>query len=229
MMISIFLPIKKNSKRLKNKNFLPIFKYKLGLTEIKILQLLKLVKFLKKKKLLSEIIISTDSKNLIKKYKNNKYIKLFKRHKSLTRDDCLDELVKEVPKICFGNYILWTHVTSPCFNSKDYLNFIFRFFKQKEFTSAFSATLSSTFFMNSKFKWVSHEYKKKKWPRTQDLDKYYFVNNAAFISTRKNYLDNYDRICKRPLPIISRKYSDIDIDHSNDFYFLKKNHKNIEI
>ena len=130
-MISIFLPIKKNSKRLKNKNFLPIFKYKLGLTEIKILQLLKLVKFLKKKKLSSEIIISTDSKNLIKKYKNNKYIKLYKRHKSLTRDDCLDELVKEVPKICFGNYILWTHVTSPCFNSRDYLNFILRFFKQK--------------------------------------------------------------------------------------------------
>ena len=83
--------------------------------------------------------------------------------------------------------------------------------------------------MSSKFKWVSHDYKKKKWPRTQDLDKYYFVNNAAFISARKNYLDNHDRICKKPLPIISRKYSDIDIDNSNDFYFLKKNHTNIQI
>ena len=229
MTLSIFLPIKKNSKRLKNKNFLPIFKYKLGLTQIKILQLLKLIKLLEKKKISSEIIISTDSKNLIEKYKNNKYIKFYKRHKSLTRDDCLDELIKEVPKICFGNYILWTHVTSPFFNSKDYLNFILKFFKQKKFTSAFSATLSSTFFMSSKFKWVSHDYKKKKWPRTQDLDKYYFVNNAAFISTRKNYLINHDRICKKTLPIISRKYSDIDIDNSNDFYFLKKNYTNIQI
>ena len=83
--------------------------------------------------------------------------------------------------------------------------------------------------MSSKFKWVSHDYNKKKWPRTQDLDKYYFVNNAAFISTRKNYLINHDRICKKPLPIISRKYSDIDIDNLNDFIFLKKNYTNILI
>jgi len=37
-MISIFLPIKKDSKRLKNKNFFSIKKYKLGLTEIKLNQ-----------------------------------------------------------------------------------------------------------------------------------------------------------------------------------------------
>ena len=49
-MISIFLPIKKKSKRLKNKNFISIAKYELGLTEIKLNQLLKLSKMLIKKK-----------------------------------------------------------------------------------------------------------------------------------------------------------------------------------
>ena len=172
-MISIFLPIKKKSKRLKNKNFISIAKYELGLTEIKLNQLLKLSKMLIKKKIQSEIVISTDSQYLIDKYNNFKNIKVYKRPKNLTLDDCLDDLIMEVPKLCFGNYILWTHVTSPVFNSSDYINFIDKFFEQKKFKSAFSATSPSTFFMNSSFKWISHDNKKKKWPRTQDLQKYY--------------------------------------------------------
>ena len=221
-MISIFLPIKKTSKRLKNKNFLKITKFKYGLSEIKILQLLKFSKLLKKKKIASEIVISTDSEKLINKYYDNKYLKIFKRKKSLTRDDCLQDLIKEVPKICLGRYILWTHVTSPVFCSKDYMDFINFFFNQKKFKSAFSATIISTFFMDESFNWLSHNYKKKKWPRTQDLKKFYSVNNAAFISKRENYLISSDRLDGKPLPIISRKYSDIDIDNKEDFFFFKK-------
>ena len=160
-MISIFLPIKKKSKRLKNKNFLKIANFKNGLSEIKILQLLKLSRLLKKKKILSEIIISTDSDKLLNKYDKNKNLKIFKRKKSLTRDDCLEDLIKEVPKICFGKYILWTHTTSPIFCSKDYLDFINFFFKQEKFKSAFSATTISTFFMDANSNWLSHNYKKK--------------------------------------------------------------------
>tara|TARA_E500000178_G_scaffold233231_1_gene229704 strand:+ start:15941 stop:16633 length:693 start_codon:yes stop_codon:yes gene_type:complete len=228
-MISIFLPIKKTSKRLKNKNFLKIANFKNGLSEIKILQLLKLSRLLKKKKILSEIIISTDSDKLLNKYDKNKNLKIFKRKKSLTRDDCLEDLIKEVPKICFGKYILWTHTTSPIFCSKDYLDFINFFFKQEKFKSAFSATTISTFFMDANSNWLSHNYNKKKWPRTQDLKKFYFVNNAAFISKRENYIISSDRLDSKPLPIISRKYSDIDIDNKEDFVFFKKIFKNKSI
>ena len=41
-MISIFVPIRKGSKRVKNKNIKRFNKYKLGLTELKILQLKRL-------------------------------------------------------------------------------------------------------------------------------------------------------------------------------------------
>ena len=41
-MISIFIPIRKNSKRIKNKNIKKIGKFKYGLTEIKINHLEKL-------------------------------------------------------------------------------------------------------------------------------------------------------------------------------------------
>ena len=76
--------------------------------------------------------------------------------------------------------------------------------------------------MDESLNWLSHNYKKKKWPRTQDLKKFYSVNNAAFISKRENYLISSDRLDGKPLPIISRKYSDIDIDNKEDFFFSKR-------
>ena len=42
LMISIFIPIRKGSKRVKNKNIKKIGKFNLGLTEIKIKQIIKL-------------------------------------------------------------------------------------------------------------------------------------------------------------------------------------------
>ena len=53
-MISFFLPIKKNSKRIKNKNFKKLGKYPLGLSDIKIYQLFKSQPYFKKKKKLNQ-------------------------------------------------------------------------------------------------------------------------------------------------------------------------------
>ena len=72
-MISFFIPIRKNSKRVKNKNIKRIGHFKYGLTEIKINQLKKVRNlFLKKYKLKTEFIVSTDSrivKNYIQKFR----------------------------------------------------------------------------------------------------------------------------------------------------------------
>ena len=47
-MISFFIPIRKNSKRIKNKNITKIGKYKYGLTQIKVTHLKRLKKLSKK-------------------------------------------------------------------------------------------------------------------------------------------------------------------------------------
>ena len=49
-MISFFIPIRKNSKRIKNKNITKIGKFKNGLTEIKVGHLKKFRSYIKKKK-----------------------------------------------------------------------------------------------------------------------------------------------------------------------------------
>ena len=63
-----------------------------------------------------------------------------------------------------------------CFFLKQFL------LSKKKYSSGFSATAIKTFIYNySKKKWVSHDTTKRKWPRTQDLDKFYIVNSALLL------------------------------------------------
>lgn len=220
MMISIFLPIRKGSKRIKNKNIRKFGKFNLGLTEIKIKQIKKFIDFYKKK-INFELIVATDCPKVLKYCKKFKWVKIFKRNQKISGDHSLQKIIKLVPNICSGDLILWTHVTSPLFNSYCYVNFLNLFLKKKNNKrSAFSADIIQKFLY--KKKWISHNYKKIKWPRTQDLEPIYAINSAAFISSRNIYLKNNDRLCKNPIPIVSKKNSGFDIDDIEDLDTLKK-------
>ena len=124
-LISFFIPIRKNSKRVINKNTKRIGNYKFGLTEIKLNQLAKFRKSLKKDNILKnqkfEYLVSSDDTRVQKFVKKYKWIKFHKRSPKLSSDDSLDKLILLVPKICKGRIILWTHVTSPFFNEKSFL------------------------------------------------------------------------------------------------------------
>ena len=106
-MISVFIPIRKGSK-VKNKNFKKLPNFKNGLTEIKVKQLKKFRLFSKKLKQEFEYVVSTDSEKILKILKNYPWIKAYKRKKSLSTDNSLQKLIKHVPQICKGDYILWT-------------------------------------------------------------------------------------------------------------------------
>lgn len=230
-MISFFLPIKKNSKRVKNKNTKKINNFQFGLTEIKISQLKKFYNFVKKDNILKkekfEYIVSSDNEQIKKYIKKFPWIKFDLRPKKLTEDDCLEDLIEYVPKVCVGDIILWTHVTSPLFNHLSYSRFIKNFLKNiKKNDSSFTASKIQSFIFNAtKKRWLSHNRKINKWPRTQDLDKIYIINNAAFISKRNVYLNQKDRIGKSPLPFskLVEENEIFDIDNKNDFNYFKKN------
>ena len=227
-MISFFIPIRKGSKRVKDKNIKPLPGYKFGVTELKIKQLLRLRKLLKKQKKNDlnkfEFVVSTDCLRTKKYLLKFKWLKIHNRSKNLATDDSLDLLIKEVTKICIGKYILWTHVTSPFFNESDYLDFLIKFFKNKDKKnkSAFSADIINKFIFSKKIGWVSHDTKRKKWPRTQDLNNLYVANSAAFIAEREVYKKNKDRLCKNTFPILTRDISGFDLDNKKDFQYLRK-------
>ena len=161
-MISFFIPIKKISKRVVNKNTKKINKFKFGLTEIKLRQLQKFRNYIKKDKILSkkkfEFVVSSDDlkiKKFVKKYSG---LKFNLRPKELAKDDCLEDLMQYVPRICKGKLILWTHVTSPLFNHLCYAKFIKKFLNNtKNFDSSFTASIIKSFiYNNTKKKWLSH-------------------------------------------------------------------------
>ncbi len=221
-MISFFIPIRKGSKRIINKNLKKLPRNKHGLTELKITQLKNLRKGLNSKiKQQVEFIVSTNCNNVIKFLNKYHWIKIHKRSEILSTDNSLDRLIQIVPKICKGNYILWTHVTSPLFDEKEYINFLIKFLKnKKKYKSAFSADKIQKFvFLNKK--WISHNVKKRKWPRTQDLKPIYIANSAAFIASRKVYINRKDRICSNPLPIVTNDKKALDIDNLEDFKKLE--------
>lgn len=234
-MISFFIPIRKGSKRVKDKNIKPLPGYKFGVTELKIKQLLRLRKLLKKQKKKDlnkfEFVVSTDCPRTKKYLIKFKWLKIHNRSKNLATDDSLDLLIKEVPKICTGKYILWTHVTSPFFNENDYLNFLIEFFKNKnqKNKSAFSADIINKFIFSKKNGWVSHDAKRKKWPRTQDLNDLYLANSAAFIAEKEVYKKNKDRLCKNTFPILTRNISGFDLDNKKDFQHLRQVLKKISL
>ena len=217
-MISVFIPVRKGSKRVKNKNIRAIGKYKLGLLEIKLKQLKKLIK-INNNKYNFEFIVSTDSKIVEEYCKKFNWIKVHKRNKKLSGDHSLQKLINIVPKICNGNFILWTHVTSPLFTSKNYMSFLNIFFKKRKLklVSAFSADQIKKFVYSTEQGWVSHNTNKIKWPRSQDLKNLYILNSAALIADKKTFIKDKDRISKNSLPIISRKISGFDIDTMEDF------------
>jgi CMP-N-acetylneuraminic acid synthetase len=220
-MISIFIPIRKGSKRVKNKNIRKIGKFNLGLTEIKIKQIIKLKKILGNRHKI-EFVIATNCLKTLKYCKNFEWIKTYKRSESISGDHSLNKLINLVPKICEGKFILWTHVTSPLFSSNCYYDFIKSFYRKNTRRSAFTADLIQKFLYQGERKWISHNNKKNKWPRSQDLKPTFVVNSAAFIASRKTYVKARDRLCKNPYPLISKGNTGFDIDTRDDFKKLKK-------
>lgn len=229
------MPVRKNSKRILNKNTRSLPNYKNGLIEIKIKQFKKLRNLLKKNKPLQfksvEFIVSTNCP-IVKKYcKKFRWLKVHERNKYLSSDSSIQELIELIPNICNGKFILWTHVTSPFFGEREYFQFLKKYFLAKKPTkSAFSADSIQKFLYNNRRGWISHNSKNNSWPRTQDLEKIYIANSAAFIASIKIYKKYKNRLCNSPIPITSNnEFAGFDVDEMKDLLYLKKRLKNDKI
>jgi len=227
-MISFFIPIRKNSKRIKNKNIRPLPNLRYGLIEMKVKQLKKLRNLVKKNKPKMfnkiEYIISTNCE-IVKKYcKKFSWIKIHERNRYLSNDSSIQELIEIIPKICKGSHVLWTHVTSPFFCEKSYYHFLKTYFSGKKIkNSAFSANLIQKFLLSPKRGWISHNAKLNRWPRTQDLEELYIANSAAFIAPMNVYKKYKNRLCNSPTPIVCKNdLAGFDVDNMKDLIYLKK-------
>lgn len=208
-----FLPMRKGSQRVKNKNIKDFSGIKGGLTFIKISQLLKSQR-------IDRIMVSTNDeevKNIALSFNDAKIIIDDRPEHLASSDTSTDDLVKYVPSIINNSIVLWTHVTSPFVTEKLYDEMIEKYLHSlDQFDSLMSVTKMQKFLWN-KNEPINYNKKEEKWPRTQTIEPIYEVNSGAFIADIEVYKNLNDRVGNKPyLYELSDKES-FDIDWEDDF------------
>jgi len=216
-MITAFLPCRAGSQRVPKKNILPIADYKLGLTEIKIKQLEQVSE-------VSEIILSTDDTVLLDQIPlyNFKKLKVVRREKELATSSVpTDELVSHASSVSSRDTIMWTHVTSPFFNSHHYSEVIRKYIQNTtEFDSLMTVHQLNDFIWKDG-KPFNYDRSEIRWPATQSLDPLFIVDSCCFIASKSIYDKQRDRIGERPQFYKNNGLSGFDIDWPEDYEIAK--------
>ncbi len=216
MALSIFIPVRGGSERVLNKNTRNFSGIEGGLLELKLMQL-------KAFDLADEIVVSTNDERcweIALKFKNQiNNLKIVERPNELGNSATpLSNLIQHVPDIISNEDILWTHVTSPFCDSKKYTEAIEKYYnvKNSKHDSLISGRIYRDFLLNKKSGCLLNNSTNLPWPRTQDLDDLFEINNAVFIASRRDYLKG-NRIGENPYFMDFDKISSIDIDNKEDF------------
>ena len=225
--INVFLPCKKNSTRVKNKNKRKFADIDYGLLRIKINQLVKC-------RLIDRIYLSTNDDKIIRFVRNLNNIKIYIHKRSdkalSTSKTATQKLIEHASNIIPDGHILWTHVTSPFVSEKiydDVIKVYKKILKAKRFDSLMSVTKIKGFVWDDK-RSINYNSKKIKWPKTQDIKPLNKINSGIFLSSRLNYFKFKNRIGKKPFMYELPRFLGADIDDTEDFYlaeFLFKNKK----
>jgi len=206
--ITAIIPIRKNSIRLKNKNFLPFYKNK-SLLEIKIDQLKNL-------KFFDEIVISSDSmkaKELAKKYQ----ISFHKRKKYYASSKCPGaNFFKNLADSINGDYLVYCPCTSPIIKKKTYRLFFKNFLENKNKYDSFNTVGELKTFI-----WKDHKplnYDLLKAPNSQELpNNYNYLTFGINIIERKKMIKFRNIIGKKPKFVLLKKPETIDINDISEF------------
>ncbi|WP_193568270.1 cytidylyltransferase domain-containing protein [Gracilibacillus saliphilus] len=214
MKITCFLPCRKGSQRIANKNIRPFSSYQYGLLEIKLKQLAKIQE-------IDEIILSTNDEEIINYATNLDISNLIVD----LRDDRLcssktstDELIEYAGKIVQEGHILWTHVTSPFITEEVYKKAIAEYAAglKTHYDSLMTVSAINGFIWNEGGP-INYDYTNEKWPRTQTISPLYEINSGIFLASTNVYHERKDRIGDRPLFYETSTIESLDIDWEEDW------------
>ena len=224
--VTFFLPTRKGSERVKNKNTKPFAGIEGGLMENKIKQLVET-------KLLDEIIISTNDEicmEIAEKYaKKDSRVMIIPRPDELCLSSTnLQDLICYVPTITDADHILWGHVTTPLAGADQYDAGIKLYLDNlaNGYDSLVGVTELKNFLLNKEGHLVNNT-TNIPWPRTQDLEPLYSVNHTMFMAKREVYVEQKNRLGKTILLHVMDELHSFDIDWPDDFVIAEIMYKNL--
>lgn len=218
--IIAFIPAKKNSKGLKNKNLRKL--NNLYLFELAVLNA-------KKSKLIDKIYLSSDSDIILNKGKEHK-VNIIKRKKSLCNGSSsadaiiLDFIKNNLEKYQEKNYIIvYLQPTSP-FRNSGHIDDSINHFLKKRLKTLLSVTENKNFFKSfSISKKTLNPFFKSKFVTSnrQNLKKTYSPNGAIYIFYSSDFIKNKKINFFNSGFYIMNKINSIDIDDESDYEVAK--------
>lgn len=211
-LIAAVIPVRKNSERLKNKNFLKFYENR-SLLEIKIQQL-------KEIKYIDKIVVSSDSKNAARIAKKNGVI-FHQREKFFASSKCSgSEFFENLAQSIKCDYLGYFPCTSPIIERTTYLKFFRDFIKNKKSFDSFNSVT-----ILKKFLWKGKKpinYKISKAPNSQHLpDNFYTITFGMNIIAREKMIKYKNIVGKKPKFFLVSKLESSDIDDGVDFKMIK--------
>jgi len=214
----VFIPLRKGSKRVKNKNFVKVKSKPLIYYTYK-----EAIKIFKSENI---FISSNDKQAKIFSQKHN--LQYINRPKNLCRDnskteDAIIHFIKE-RKIKTQNIVL-LQATSPMRSSNDILRCIKKY-EKKKLDSIFSVFKEKNFLWkqnNNQLISISFNFKNRE--KSQDMKYIFHENGAIFIFNSKKFLEAKNRIFKKFDYFEMKKVNSIDIDTKEDLKKFKNNLK----
>lgn len=223
--IAFFLPTRKGSERVKNKNTRPFAGIEGGLVENKLQQLLAT-------KLIDEIVFSSNDEISIaiaEKYKNDGRLRIIPRPEELCLSSTnLQDLICYVPTVTDASHILWGHVTTPLVGAEQYDEGIRLYLDnlEKGYDSLVGVKELKNFLLDKTGKLINNT-TDIPWPRTQDLEPLYEINHTMFLAKREVYTEQKNRIGRKPQLHIMDEIHGFDIDWPDDFVIAEMLYKNL--
>lgn len=223
--IAFFLPTRKGSERVKNKNTRPFASIEGGLVENKIKQILAT-------KRVDEIIFSSNDERCMEvaeKYAGDSRLRIIPRPEELCLSSTnLQDLICYVPTITDADHILWGHVTTPLAGAEEYDKGIELYLDnlQNGYDSLVGVTELKNFLLNKDGKLVNNT-TNIPWPRTQDLEALYEINHTMFLAKREVYTKQKNRLGKKVLLHVMDEIHSKDIDWEEDFTIAEIMYKNM--
>lgn len=213
MKIIAFIPLRKGSKRIKNKNIkkiagIPLYQH---VTQKAI-----------KSKYISKVVIASDIINL--NLPKNKKLELFKRSKNNATDKSqTEEVVREYLEKNLCDYCILIQATNIFLQTEDLDKAIYKMLNSK-YDSLLSVVKSIHFFWklkNNKLIPINYDFKKRPFSQ-QNKSEEYIENGSFYIFKRKNFLKFNNRLHGKITYYEMDKKSIFEIDDPEDLDIVKK-------
>lgn len=212
-MITAFIPCKKSSERVPNKNTKRFGHYSSGLIQLKVYQLLLVPE-------IDSIVVSTNDPSIldfIRSLSNPKVTGVKRASHLCSNQTHLEDLVCHACSLVEGD-ILWTHVTAPFLSPRSYSNMIQSYKENliKGCDSLLTVLPVRTHLISNKGA-INYDPSINKCPPTQTLPNIVQVTHGAFLASKEVMLEHSDRVGSNPFFYKLNQMQSLDIDWPSDF------------